>query len=267
MVTDAMQKQVLFQLDYPQEDNGIELRFQSLIYKDWWGWLGEVMHWRGYDVSDGIVNVASWGQPQQPHEKETFVHFIPHHYKLHTFDPCLYHILFRIRSTLRTEIEYYAHLFQFDTQSVIGIHFRTGDGTAFGLKNSDVRSEAHSLRQNYHTMLSCAASHAAALGIPPGQGKLHFYLATDNVHVKQMAMEESRYVIHMVEEAPAAYLSNRGDSSAFLELELLSRTRGLVMNALPGGYEGPAEVLSTFGMLAFQIGFMKEEQLKPCPLE
>ena len=276
MVTDAMQKRVAFQIDYPQTYNGVELRFpNALEYQDRIGLFGEIFHVRGYDVSDLVIDSNSWGNKPLPEPslwgelsvEETFVHFIPNHYKLHAFDPCLYHIIFQLTKELRTEVHYYAHLFQLESNHVIGIHFRTGDLTAFGVQNQDVRSQNTTLKDNYHKMLSCAASHASALGFSAGSDKLHFYLATDNQKVKEMAKEDDRYIIHMTPDEPAAYLSSNGDKSAFLELNLLSQTRGLVINALPKSYHGPAEVLSTFSMLAFNIGFMKEEQLKACQLD
>ena len=276
MVTDAMQKRVAIQIDYPQTYNGVELRFpRALEYQDKFGLMGELFHVRGYDVSDLVIDSNTWGnrpisEPSlwgDSSVEETFVHFIPNHYKLHAFDPCLYHILFQLTKEMRTEVDYYAHLFELELNNVVGIHFRTGDLTAFGVQNQDVRSQHTSLRDNYHKMLSCAESHATALGFSAGSEKLHFYLATDNQKVKEMAKEDGRYVIHMTPDEPAAYLSSNGDKSAFLELNLLSRTRGLVINALPKSYHGPAEVLSTFSMLAFNIGFMKGEQLKACQLD
>jgi hypothetical protein len=188
MFTDAsLTKCLRVELDYPQTNHGVELRFQDFEYRDPWGYIAELFHFRSYDVSDLKVNMNEWGihrqhqQQQQQwksNEKQTFVHFIPSHdqYQFHKYDPCLYHILFKTTTVLETEIQYYSDLIGLKQQlplslhqqqeqqqeqqhqkqkqdnNVLGMHFRTGDLTAFGLKNNDERTKADKLIESYNMM-------------------------------------------------------------------------------------------------------------------
>jgi len=289
-----MRRKLSIELDYPQVSNGVELRFNNALeYRDKWGSVAEFFHFRSYDVSTKEIHLDRWGGDNGDGkgvavggghgdvvQEDQFVHFIPLHGErlLHvTYDPCLYHVLFRPTPQLGKEITYYSNLFRLDTENVLGIHFRTGDSTAFGVANSDVRAAGSSLEQGYNRMLQCAAKLATKLNIIPmidssssrsSIEKLHFYLATDNQHVKDMAMKEEKYVIHLTSDKPSAYLRADGDRSAFLELYLLSKTKGLIINQIPKNYVGPAtRGLSTFAQLAMNIGFMSDEDTLPCSLD
>lgn len=81
-----------------------------------------------------------------------------------------------------------------------------------------------------------------------------------------MANNDNKYDIHMTEEKPEAYLVSNGDRTAYLDLYLLSKTRGLSVNVLPAKYDGPAERVSTFARLAWNIGFMNNDQLHECEI-
>jgi len=273
----------------------VELRFgKALEYRDKWGSVAELFHFRSYDVSTKEIHLDRWGGGDGDGDgdengvaavggggdvvlEDQFVHFIPLHGEriIPTYDPCLYHVLFRPTPKLATEITYYSNIFRLNTENVLGIHFRTGDSTAFGVANSDVRAAGSSLEQGYNRMLECAVTLATKLNIIPmidsssssSIEKLHFYLATDNQHVKDRAMKEEKYVIHLTSDKPSAYLKADGDRSAFLELYLLSKTRGLVINQLPKDYVGPGTRLSTFAELARNIGFMSDEEIMPCNLD
>ena len=147
LITDAMEKCLPVELDYPQERNGVELRFRnSLEYNDPLGMFGEIFHRRSYDVSDRFVAVKDWGSKLEKKNTRTFVHFMPNGYRKHQYDPCLYHILFRLSPQLQTEVDYYSDLFRLNTGQVLGIHFRTGDLTAFGVQNKDIRASGSSLK-------------------------------------------------------------------------------------------------------------------------
>ncbi len=267
MATDAIDKCIRIELDYPQSHNGVNLRFpMSMEYIDRYYPISELLHFRSYDVSDqGSVQVEEWGKGVID---KTFAHFTPNNYKWHKYDPCLYHILFETNDELQTDLNYYSDLFHIDQGNVIGIHFRTGDLTAFGVKNKDIRAQGQSLDDSYHKMVSCAESLAKKLQLQPSDqsGKYQFFLATDNQHVKDMAKSDERYDIHMTIEKPSPYLNSSGDRSAYLDLYLLSQTKGLAVNVLPAEYDGPAERVSTFARLAWNIAFMNEDQLYECEL-
>eukprot|EP00979_Chaetoceros_neogracilis_P001430 scaffold248_cov263-Chaetoceros_neogracile.AAC.29 len=269
MVTDAIDKCTRVEFDYPQTRNGIDLRFPtSLEYRDPWGLISEFFHFRSYDVSDHFVNVDSWGKLGESNQvHRTFAHFTPMGYKWHHYDPCLYHILFRKTDDLNTELAYYEDLFRLKEGNTVGIHFRTGDLTAFGVKNNDIRAQGESLESSYNKMVACAEKLAENLNLSRGSfNKLNFFLATDNQHVKDMANNDKRYDIHMTEETPSSYLMSNGDKTAYLDLYLLSKTKGLSVNVLPAKYDGPAERVSTFARLAWNIGFMNNEQLHECEI-
>jgi len=273
------------ELDYPQVSNGMDLRFRKEFeYKDRWGFVSEWFHFRSYDVSRKELHLERWGGGGDGKGgiggvlEDQFVHFIPILGSTPSveYDPCLYHVLFRPTPQLQTQIRYYSNIFHLDTENVLGIHFRTGDSTAFGVPNKDIRAAGSSLEQGYDRMLECAEKLATRLSIHPmvdttsggaGVEKFHFYLATDNQHVKDLAKKEKKYAIYLTDDRPSAYLRSEGDRSAFLELYLLSKTRGLVINQLPMNYFGHGELLSTFAVLAKKIGFMTNEQIMPCSLE
>lgn len=277
MVTDALDKCVRIEFDYPQTRNGIDLRFPSSFeYRDPWGILAEIFHFRSYDVSnqDGI-DVESWGTFRNSSVVHTsFVHFTPRGYQWHPhYNPCLYHILFKTTNKFQTEISYYEDLFKLKEGNAIGIHFRTGDLTAFGVDNKDIRAPAgSSLQSSYEKMVSCAETLAINLnlqrhGSTNTGDKFRFFLATDNEHVKEMAKHDERYEIFMIHEKPSPYLVSDGDRTAYLDLYLLSKTAGLTVNVLPHEYNGPAERVSTFAKLSWNIGFMTRDQLYECEIE
>lgn len=268
------------ELDYPQVGNGVDLRFRrEFEYEDPWGVVSEWFHFRSYDVGGRELRLERWRGGVDGNAlvddglEDQFVHFIPTHGSSNgvEFDPCLYHVLFQPTLHLHNEITYYSNIFKLDTKNVLGIHFRTGDLTAWDIQNKDIRATGSSLEQGYSRMLECAEKLATRLNIHPmgnyGTEKLHFYLATDNQHVKDRAKKEKKYVIYLTDDKPSAYLRAEGDRSAFLELYLLSKTRGLVINQLPKKYEGTGTRLSTFAVLAQKIGFMDDDQIMPCSLE
>ena len=274
MVTDAISNCARVEFDYPQTRNGIDLRFPtSLEYRDPWGAIAELFHFRSYDVADqGRINVESWGTGHSGSDDavvhRTFTHFTPEDYKWHHYDPCLYHILFKTEISFQTDVNYYADLFKLNEGNTIGIHFRTGDLTAFGVKNKDIRAQGQSLESSYNKMVSCAESLATRLNLKRGSEKkrLNFFLATDNQKVKDMATNDERYNIHMTKEKPSPYLDSDGDRTAYLDLYLLSKTQGLTVNVLPDIYDGPAERVSTFARLSWNIGFMNDNQLYECEI-
>jgi len=270
MVTDAIDKCVRVEFDYPQMKNGVDLRFAtSTEYWDPWAAIAELFHFRSYDVSDqGGVNVDVWGDRKDDHEeRRAFVHFTPKGYKWHHYDPCLYHILFKETDDFQTDLNYYSDLFHLGEKNTIGIHFRTGDLTAFGVANKDIRAQGQTLESSYNKMVSCAESLATKLNLKRGgNAKFSFFLATDNQHVKDMANKDERYDIHMTAEKPSPYLQSDGDRSAYLDLYLLSKTRGSAVNVLPDTYDGPAERVSTFARLSWNIAFMNDDQLHECEI-
>ncbi len=271
MATDAISKCARIEFDYPQTRNGIDLRFPtSLEYRDPWGSIAELFHFRSYDVSDQPqIDVESWGGKSDDYAiHRTFTHFTPTDYKWHHYNPCLYHILFKTEKSFQTDLNYYSDLFKLNEGNTIGIHFRTGDLTAFGVKNKDIRAQGESLESSYNKMVSCAEDLAVKLNLKRSNQnqKFNFFIATDNQKVKDMATNDERFDIHLTKEKPSPYLNSNGDRSAYLDLYLLSKTRGLAVNVLPASYDGPAERVSTFARLSWNIGFMNDDQLYECEI-
>lgn len=265
MASDAIEKCLRIELDYPQSMNGIEMRFpQTLEYRDKWGLIAEIFRFRSYDVSnrEGGDDIGFWGKTTQ------YLHFTPNDYDWHKADPCLYHILFKKSESFQAELDYYSKLFNLETEGVIGIHFRTGDTTAFGVDNHDIRAQGSTLQESYEKMVTCAMNQAALLHINPDiNGRYHFFLATDNQNVKEMARRDERFVIYMTMDVPSPYVKASGDRTAYHDLYLLSMTQGITVNVLPDIFHNPlAERVSTFSKLAWNIAFMNDEQFYECEI-
>jgi len=289
-ITEAAREYTI-ELDYPQAANTIELRFpRAFEYRDPWLFVAELFHFRAYGSPKETVSLDD--DDEQGRGGDQVVTFTSSH-KI-SYDTCFFYTLFRPTDRLQTEISYYSNLFRLDTKNVLGIHLRTGDMVAFGdvpgmHHNLDVRLEASNLEGGYNKMLECAEKLATRLDIYPmvdtttttrynrsngdligsPKEKLHFYLATDNPLIKYIAKKEQRYVIHLTDDEPVYYRKSDGDRNAYLELYLLSKTRGLVMNSLPDNYKGKTwgSSFSSFAVLAEKLGAMADEQIMHCRLD
>ena len=288
LATDALERGVPIEIDAPQP--GLLLRSDAV----YWSWydrvqlfgvkLSDVLHWRDYDVSSRNVNRDEWGMSM----KRTYVHMTPSKkkakkpYHLRTYDPCLFHALFRPDAELQRDID--ANLNQMTTKKKLGIHLRAGDAVAFDIDNQDVRavSGRGGLEKAVQTMLDCADDLAKKMN---SDGKKEqepitymYFFATDSAEAKALAvrlMDNRRdsavsAKISTTKISPASYLEGiSGDREAWLEAYILSKMNGLVMNKTPSkdnGYKGTAGGESTFAKLATTMGNMPDDHVMKCEL-
>lgn len=251
LVQEALERCIPVQLDYPQPALQI---VSDATYEDPL-WFQSVLHKRSY-VSEHTVNVKEWGT------KKSFVHFFPDDYEFKRYDMCLFHILFRPVPSVQKEIDY--HLDKMG-KNVIGIHFRSGDQSAFGFDNKDAR--ATDIPAALIKMLACGQELASRL-FPPNQ-HYTFFLATDNKEAKQLASshKSDAFTIYRTEALPSVFLRADRERDAWVELYLLSSTRGLVVNVRPKQYEGKAGRLSMFSILAKRIGNLEGNAIMECTLD
>lgn len=286
LATDALERQIPIEIDAPQP--GLLLRSDA-VYRSWYDKvqllgvkLSDVLHWRDYDVSSRNVNRDEWGTSM----RRTYVHMTPSKkkakrpYHLRTYDPCLFHALFRPDSKLQRDID--ANLNQMTTKRRIGIHLRVGDAMAFDIDNRDVRAVSGSggLEKAVRAMLDCADDLAKKMKSNDDGDKepITYFFATDSAEAKVLAVRlmdnrEGSAVFAKLSTttiSPASYLEGiSGDREAWLEAYILSKMNGLVMNKTPSkdnGYEGTAGGESTFARLAKNMGNMKDEHVVKCEL-
>ena len=286
LATDALERGVPIEIDAPQP--GLLLRSDA-VYRSWYDKvrlfgvkLSAVLHWRDYDVSSRNVNRDEWGMSM----KRTYVHMTPSKkrakkpYHLRTYDPCLFHALFRPDAELQREID--ANLNQMRTNKKLGIHLRAGDTVAFDIDNQDVRAVSGSggLEKAVQTMLDCADDLAKKMNSDgkEEQEPITYFFATDSAEAKALAvrlMDNRRgsavsAKISTTKINPASYLEGiSGDREAWLEAYILSKMDGLVMNKTPSkqnGYEGTAGGESYFAKLAKNMGNMPDDHVMKCEL-
>ena len=286
LATDALERGVPIEIDAPQP--GLLLRSDAV----YWSWydrvqlfgvkLSDVLHWRDYDVSSRNVNRDEWGMSM----KRTHVHMTPSKkkakkpYHLRTYDPCLFHALFRPDAELQRDID--ANLNQMTTKKKLGIHLRAGDAVAFDIDNQDVRAVSGSggLEKAVQTMLDCADDLTKKMKSDgkEEQEPITYFFATDSAEAKALAvrlMDNRRgsavsAKISTTKINPASYLEGiSGDREAWLEAYILSKMNGLVMNKTPSkdnGYKGTAGGESTFAKLATTLGNMPDDHVMKCEL-
>jgi hypothetical protein len=252
LVEEALERCIPVQLDYPLP--AIQI-VSDAIYEDPL-WFQSLLHLRSYDVTSRIVNVKEWGT------KKSFVHFQPNYYSGKSYDMCLFHILFRPVPAVQKEIDNHRHKMG---KNVIGIHFRSGDSSAFGFDNKDVRATDIPLALS--KMLACGEELAQTL-FPPSE-PYAFFLATDNMQAKELASsyKSDRFTIYQTEAPPSLYLRVDGERDAWVELYLLSMMHGLVVNVRPKHYQGKAGILSFFSILAQRLGDIKHNAVKACNID
>jgi hypothetical protein len=254
LVQEALERCIPVQLDYPLP--AIQI-VSDAIYEDPL-WFQSLLHRRSYgSVESRTVNVKEWGT------KKSFVHFEPNNnYQRKAYDMCLFHILFRPIPAVQKEVDY--HLDKMG-KNVIGIHFRSGDQSAFGFDNKDVR--ATDIPASFSKMLACGEELASKL-FPPNEHHT-FFIATDNKEAKKIASahKSDAFNIYQTEELPSVYFRVDGEREAWVELYLLSTMRGLVVNVRPKHYEGKAGRLSMFSILAKGIGNLEGDAIMECTLD
>lgn len=231
---------------------------ESAVYEDPAGWLAELLRFRSYSLGDRRA-------PPRTLTAElplVYSHFTPNHYALHQYDPCTMHMLLQPAPALQADID--RHNIAIGGPS-IGIHFRTGDSSAFGIANKDTRVGQSQVSEGLAKMMACAEELAEKLF--PFQ-QVSYYLATDNPLVKKLAREDASRTIYMTDFEPESYLrGNSGDRNAWMEVYLLGAREALVVNVQPKEYTGPAGRLSYFSALAKHIGFIPNDHVKECVLD
>lgn len=256
----------------------------SAVYQDPAGWLGEIFHYRSYNVKEKVKLPFERLERQLQKENNRyesdaaaavhFSHFTPDNFEMFDYNGCYFHILYQPTQELQAELE--RHNAAIGDSLSIGIHYRTGDVAAFGIPNKDNRLGSHiDVMDGWLTLLDCGKRLAKRI-FPKDHmlSDVTFYLATDSAQVKHAALELRREQsdgprIYVTDVIPASYLrGNVGDYDAWMEVLLLSQRQGLVANSLPNEYRGTAnEAISTFALLAAKIGFISDEHIEACALE
>lgn len=280
LASDAIQRCVPVEIDHPQ--TGLQVR-KDALYRDWFDRVGlfgksfaDIFHRRSYDVSARNVFLDRWGK----YARRSYVHLTPHPYTLKTYDPCLFHALFRPDDALQSEINQHRKRMG---ERAIGLHLRTGDSAAFGITNKDVRASNEGLEKAVGRMLECADRLASRLYSESRQKReveVTYYLATDSSRAKDLAVKiakerigsnesNQRARVYTTAVDPQSYLRGpSGDRGAWMEVFLLSMLDGIVMNLTPEkGYEGTASKVSTFSMLARGIGMIPDDKMEECVLQ
>ena len=249
----------------------------TAIYTDPAGFGGELFHYRSYNVKDRTP-LPYQQLKRQMHETRSktgliyFTHFTPNYSAISDYNACYFHAIFQPNSYLQADLD--RHNSAIGKGPSIGIHYRTGDKTAFGIANSDNRVPGQTaLKEGLDAMLECAKQLAEKLFPAHPLNDVAFYLATDNAEIKEVVRQQRQQQklslsIYTTDVVPGSYLrGNSGDGDAWLEIFLLSMRQGLVANVLPNDYGGTAKQLSKFAVLAKKIGFMEESQVMQCVLD
>jgi len=286
------------QIDAPTTGLAI---LESAVYLDPSGWWGELFRYRSYDVRERKAlpysqlllkkeNVgAGSGTAADSATGTTFYysHFLPNNFAIHDYNACYFHALFQPTPALRADLDRHNAAMDGNNNNnkpSIGIHYRTGDQSAFGLTNADNRLAGSALA-GWNKMQQCARELAGQLFPEHNLEEITFYLATDNPQVKahvraatagstttttddKAALPPPPLNIYLTDVQPGSYLrGNKGDRDAWMELYLLAARQGLVSNVLPESYAGTAHRLSQFAELAKKIGFMERHQVRECSLD
>lgn len=263
----AIEQGVCLKIDAPAASS---LRYtQDVIYRDRFGLLSEMFHFRAYgnaavqSRNSWKGNVTEWTQ-----SKVTVSHWTPNALVARVtefaFDPCLFHTLMQPSQKLQREIQTHTAAMG---KRVIGLHFRAGDALAFGIKNADARIASQAdIQEAVHKMLSCAETLAAKL-FPNDAQDVTFYLASDHASVKEYARDTNKNV-YTIDAPPQSWMQHTNDDTAWLEIYLLSQSAGIVANRRIRNYHGSSDTISTFAKLAAKIGFMNTtRQFMECPMD
>lgn len=293
MAQEAFEQCISVEIDAPIKSL---LTVNDAVYRDPYGWMAELLHFRSY--GDLTVSRQQWGcNVTDWKDTRTYLHGTPNCYLRDDsnympvegsggrigkfdFDPCLFHAMFRPSTTLKSAIERYWE--KMKPPNVIGIHLRTGDLAAFGIHNKDQRialadtskigDTTRILQDVLNSMFACARNHARQLLPDVPEQQITYFLATDNQQAKSFARSinsrsDEEMNIYTTDIPLHSWLRADGDDNAWLEIFLLSKTKGIVANVRVTDYHGQSDVISTFPRLAAKIGFMSEHQFLHCKLE
>jgi hypothetical protein len=273
---------------------------------------------RSSSSSSSATSSSNYTNLAIAHQKKNtyFTHFTPENYAMNTnYNACYFHILYRPDQYLENDIRRHMAAIRKQPSSsihqlppirtdsyttpyniqqnvstasssriyTIGIHYRTGDSTAFGIANADQRVQKDQVIAGWSSLYRCSVDFAERLFPRDAllNHQIRFFLATDNPTVKdyirrqyqnppEQSPQNSSFVpVYVTDFEPDSYLrGNSGDRQALQELYLLAGCDGIVANTLPKvGYEGSAHHLSQFILLAKKIGFIPNSQFQECSLE
>ncbi len=272
------------ELDYPAP--GISI-LKSAIYTDPSGWLGEVFRYRSY------MKIRHDLQPQfLPHSSSSIIvghmtsnydwHNKATHAALSTktnWSGCLFHAFFQPNYYLEQSLQYHQKQIYGGTSlrnkdtAYISIHFRVGDALSF--KALDIVEDQRfgqnkTLEFAWQQMKQCAKELVNSSPEFSTKKYVKYVLASDSIEVKRLARAEADF--YTTDIRPSNFRQNPDrDADAWLELFLLSRQDGLVMNAVADvkGYKGRASYAgagSAFALLLEKIGFFRKDQVKVCKI-
>jgi len=265
----ALDRCIRLELDIPDAALAV---VDNAAYRDPVGLWADVVHYRSYAPFVQPWNFSSWwnGNADEWLGKRTYMHITPDGLKLqfgiYEMDPCLFHTILRPSKALQKQIQ--IHLKDMGPHRV-GIHFRTGDKTAFGL-GEDERAPSD-LKQSLDKLIKCAKERTASL-FPDGEAShpITYYLATDSALIKHTIKDDKsgKYAdIYIIPDEPTTYRS-ANDFPAWLEIFLLSQSRAVVANVRRQDYNitGGGDKISTYAKLAAKIGFLYDDLLIECPV-
>ena len=101
---------------------------------------------------------------------------------------------------------------------------------------------------------------------------IRYVLASDSIDVKRLARNDADIDVYTTDVKPSNFRQNPSkDSDAWLEIFLLSRQDGLVMNSVADmkAYKGRVSYASkgsAFSLLVEKIGFFRQNQVKVCKI-
>lgn len=264
MIERAVKMCIRVEIDAPS--NAL-LTADDVTYRDPAGLLAELLHFRSYGNKIEESRDAWKGNVNDWITKDTFyLHMTPRYWMsprvndmpVFDYDPCLFHLLFRPSPRLQTEINrQYERI-----GNTIGIHFRTGDAVAFNDTSGDDVRVSTDFGHALERLVTCARDLAERQGISANMTR--FYLATDNRQVQELAQQHDELVTL---ELQRHSWRHSDDWDAWLEVFLLSRMNGIVVNEHDKKNRGVGDRISTYARLAAKIGFMKDNQLHPCKIQ
>ncbi|KAL7495249.1 hypothetical protein ACHAWT_003768 [Skeletonema menzelii] len=206
---------------------------RSAVYQDPSGWLGEFFRYRSY---------MKFGHNLHPQ-------FLPHS-----------------TSSSRTIVGHMMSDFDWHSATTFA---------SLPLKNAHWSGCAHVWQQDFgrwrKEMKKCARD---LVNTSPELNKKHirYVLASDSIDVKRLARNDADIDVYTTDVKPSNFRQNPSkDSDAWLEIFLLSRQDGLVMNSVADmkAYKGRVSYASkgsAFSLLVEKIGFFRQNQVKVCKI-
>lgn len=279
------------ELDYPA--HGITT-LKSAVYQDPSGWLGEVFRYRSYMKIGHNLHPQFLPHSTSSSSSRTIVGHMMSDFNWHkavTFaslpsktshwSGCLFHAFFRPNYYLERDLNYHQKQLNGGTAirnndtAIISIHFRVGDGLSFKqleLKEDVRMSGSKTLEDGWEEMKKCTRELVNSSPEYSEKKHIRYVLASDSIEVKRLARNDADIDVYTTDIQPSNFRQNPSkDAGAWLELFLLSRQDGLVMNGLADmkGYKGRVSYASkgsAFALLVEKIGLFQKHQVKVCKI-